>query len=150
MTRCPQILRPVDEMPSSTSSPLLPDSCVEKFRKLDALSTDKFSAIAVQSRLCPGWHNSVGPGWSGNKLQLNTIQYNTIQYNTIQYNTIQYILFENFYLLAPLANTRSQQCAMNPSLFQGVRTCKNTNRMYITVRSNREKLSHMRGTLTPG
>ena len=27
------------------------------------------------------------------------------EYNTIQYNTIQYILFENFYLLAPLANT---------------------------------------------
>ena len=34
----------------------------------------------------------VGPGWSGNKLQL-------------KYNTTRYILFEYFYLLAPLANT---------------------------------------------
>ena len=43
-----------------------------------------------------GGAGPVGPGWSGNKLQLNTIQY----------NTKHYILFENFYLLAPLANTR--------------------------------------------
>jgi hypothetical protein len=43
-----------------------------------------FSAIAVQSRLCPGW--PVGPGWSGNKLQLNTIQYNTV-------HTIRKLLF---------------------------------------------------------
>ena len=67
-----------------------------------AASNQWFSAIAVQSRLCPGWHmfrsrtmtvrpcslkaasnrwgggaGPVGPGWSGNKLQLNTIQYNT-------------------------------------------------------------------------
>ena len=72
-----------------------------------------FSAIAVQSHLCPGWHmyrsrtmtvrpcslkaasnrwwggggaGPVGPGWSGNKLQLSTIRYNTV-------HTIRKLLF---------------------------------------------------------
>ena len=46
--------------------------------------SDQFSAIAVQSRLC--LCVPVGPGWSGNKLQLNTIQYNTL-------HTIRKLLF---------------------------------------------------------